>query len=68
MIGYYLHLIDWQKLEKNDATYKLQVYGEKVLSCISGIKWQTLLERNLAISIKIKNKLYFNSSVPLLKI
>ena len=39
MIGYYLHLIDWQKLEKNDATYKLQVYGEKVLSCISGIKW-----------------------------
>ena len=31
MIGYYLHLIDWQKLEKNDATYRLQVYGEKVL-------------------------------------
>lgn len=39
MIGHYEHLIDWQKLEKNDATYRRQVCGEKVLSCISGIKW-----------------------------
>ena len=39
MIGHYSHLIAWQKLEKNDATYRWQVCGEKVLSCISGIKW-----------------------------